>query len=114
MTQLTQDQALSALEDVFDSEFLKAIAEPVRVKILRLLITGETLDVGAIADQLPQERSVISRHLKTLRDAGLVRVERDGRRRLYTIVPQVFVGRLEAILAATRRCIAVCCPSGLD
>jgi len=114
MTEQTHEEALSALEAVLDSEFLTALAEPARVKIMRILITRQSMDVGEVAALLPQERSVISRHLKTLRDSGLVRMERDGRHRRYSLIPAAFVGRLEEILNTTRRCIAVCCPSEID
>ena len=83
------------------------------MKILQVLIAEGASDVGGITQQLPQERSVISRHLKVLRDAGLIRVQREGRRRVYSLVPAAFVGRLEQILAMTRQCIAVCCPKEL-
>ena len=112
-TQLTRDQALSDLERALDSDFLKALSEPTRVHILKLLIARGSLDVGEIAEHLPQERSVISRHLKVLKDAGLVRVQRDGRRRVYQLVPAAFVGKLERILLTARTCISVCCPSEL-
>ena len=103
--------ALAELEATLDSEFLRALAEPVRVRILKILLLQGPQDVGAIAAQLPQERSVISRHLKTMKDAGLVDVRPDGRNRLYALTPGGFLGRLEDILDTTRRCVAVCCPN---
>ncbi len=114
MTTRTRAEALTALEDALDSDFLRALAEPARVAIIRVLIVGGAMDIGEIAAELPQERSVVSRHLKTLAGAGLVRVERDGRHRRYTLAPATFVGRLEQILRTTRRCIAVCCPAELE
>jgi len=113
MANLSPEVALSELERSLDSDFLKALGEPARVKIMRILIARGPSDVSEIAEQLPQERSVISRHLKALKDAGLVRVEREGRRRVYQLVPAAFIGRLEEILATARRCIAVCCPEEL-
>ena len=107
---MTRDQALNELERALDSEFLKALSEPARVQILRALIARGPQDVGALAEPLPQERSVVSRHVRVLEHAGLVRVERDGRHRVVHIVASAFIGRLEDILATTKRCVAVCCP----
>lgn len=106
----TRERALDALEASLDSDFLKALGEPVRVRILKILLSGGACDVSTIAEHLPQERSVISRHLKVLRDAGLVTVRRDGRRRVYALIPSAFVSRLESILESAKRCISVCCP----
>lgn len=114
MAKSSRTRALEALEDALDSEFLLAIAEPVRVKILRILIADGPSDVGSVAEQLPQERSVISRHLRLLSNAGLLRVERDGRHRIYALIPSAFVRRLEDILDTTRQCIMLCCPGELD
>ena len=108
-----RDAALNALEHALDSAFLLALSEPARVAILKALIARGAQDVGQLAEPLPQERSVVSRHVKVLAQAGLVRVERDGRRRVVHIVPAAFVGRLEQILATARECIAVCCPEEL-
>jgi len=105
---------VAALESALDSEFLAALAEPTRVHIIRLLLREGALDVTALAEQLPQERSVISRHLKVLHAAHLVRVTKDGRHRVYSLAGGVFVGRLQAILDAARACVASCCPEELD
>jgi DNA-binding transcriptional ArsR family regulator len=62
---------------------LKALAEPRRREILRLVWSSE-LPATEIADQFREvTRSAISQHLKVLRTAGLVSERRDGTRRLY-------------------------------
>jgi DNA-binding transcriptional ArsR family regulator len=62
---------------------LKAIAEPRRRAILRLVWSQE-LPAAAIADQFRDvSRPAISQHLAVLKDAGLVTERRDGTRRLY-------------------------------
>ena len=62
---------------------LKALAEPRRREILRL-VWSEELPATAIADHFKEvTRSAISQHLGVLRGAGLVRERRDGTRRLY-------------------------------
>lgn len=62
---------------------LKALAEPRRREILRLVWTNE-LPATDIADQFAEvTRSAISQHLSVLKAAGLVTERRDGTRRLY-------------------------------
>jgi ArsR family transcriptional regulator len=65
----------------------KAIAHPVRVEILRILLRRNTCICGAIVDELPLAQSTVSQHLKILKDAGLLRGEVDGPRVNYCIEP---------------------------
>ena len=93
-----------------DSKFLKALAEPVRVELVkRLLVDGEA-DIGALAEGLPQHRSVISRHLAVLLDAGLVHQRRDGRHRYYRLSPSTIIANLETMLTQIRHLVSLCCP----
>jgi DNA-binding transcriptional ArsR family regulator len=62
---------------------LKALAEPRRREILRLVWSTE-LPATSIADHFGEvTRSAISQHLGVLKEAGLVSERRDGTRRLY-------------------------------
>ena len=63
----------------------QALADPVRRDILRML-RDQPVNAGAIARAFPISRPAISRHLRVLREAGLVRDTADGRRRVYTLV----------------------------
>ena len=65
-------------------EVAGAIADPVRRQILTMLRV-EPLSAGQIADRFEISRPAISRHLRVLREAGLVRDTVDGRRRVYTL-----------------------------
>ena len=64
-------------------ESLRAVADPTRRAILRLVRDHE-LPAGAIANHFPtMSRPAVSQHLRVLADAGLVDVRPDGNRRLY-------------------------------
>lgn len=63
---------------------LKAIAEPNRQRILRLVRDGE-MSAGEIASHFEVSGPAISQHLKVLREAGLVDERREGPRRLYSL-----------------------------
>jgi DNA-binding transcriptional ArsR family regulator len=66
-------------------EVAGAIADPVRRDIL-LMLRDEPLSAGQIADRFVISRPAVSRHLRVLREAGLVQDTADGRRRVYTLV----------------------------
>ncbi len=61
-----------------------ALSAPSRVQILGCLLDGP-LAVGEITARLGMEQSAVSHQLRVLREAELVRAERHGKRRLYTI-----------------------------
>ena len=65
----------------------EAIAEPNRRRILDLLRTGER-PAGDVVEALAISQPGVSKHLKLLREAGLVRVRADGQRRLYSVEPR--------------------------
>ena len=68
---------------------LRALAEPHRRAIVRM-VRDEPKSVNEIAEHFDITQQAISLHLKVLRDSGLVRVERDGQRRLYLVDPDGF------------------------
>ena len=69
-------------------EALKAVADPTRRAILRLVRDGE-LPAGKIAERFPgMTRPAVSQHLRVLSDAGLVDVRAEGNRRLYRWRPE--------------------------
>jgi len=66
---------------------LEVIAEPTRRRILDVVRTGER-SVGELVDVVGMAQPGVSRHLKVLRDAGLVEVRQDAQRRLYRLRPE--------------------------
>jgi DNA-binding transcriptional ArsR family regulator len=66
---------------------LTALADPTRRRVFERLRAGGQ-SVGRLAQGLPVSRPAVSQHLKILKEAGLVREERDGTRRIYEIDPK--------------------------
>ena len=62
----------------------RAIADPTRRAILDLLRTRE-LSAGAIAERFPVSRPAIAKHVRVLRQAGLIIERREAQSRLYSI-----------------------------
>ena len=75
-------------EDAFQSEScadqLKALSEPIRLRIIDVLRNGE-MTVGDIAEVLESELVTVSHHLKILKTAGLVEFQRNGRFMVYSL-----------------------------
>jgi DNA-binding transcriptional ArsR family regulator len=66
---------------------LQVLAEPRRLAILELLRDGER-PVGDLVDELGTSQPAVSKHLRVLKDAGLVEARVDAQRRLYRIRPE--------------------------
>ena len=71
-------------------------------KILGCLLGGP-LAVGEITSALGMEQSAVSHQLRVLRDHSLVRVERDGKRRLYAVYDEAVRDLLDAALRHVQR-----------
>ncbi len=75
----------------------KALADPTRREILRLLKDGPK-GSGEIAERFPSAWATISRHLAILREAELVTTERNGSSIVYELDTTVFQNALEHLL----------------
>jgi DNA-binding transcriptional ArsR family regulator len=95
---------------------LAALADPTRRRIVELLAEGER-SAGELAAEFRTSRPGVSRHLRVLREHGLVRAREEGQRRLYSLDPaplaeldawletyrRFWVGRLDALDTEIRR-----------
>lgn len=79
----------------------EVLAEPSRRRILDLL-RDEERSVGDLVDRMPLSQPGVSRHLKVLRDAGLVDVRQQAQRRLYAVNPEP-LAEIDAWLEPYRR-----------
>lgn len=79
---------------------MQALADGSRRNILEVLSQGEAT-AGDLASRLPIARPGVSRHLRVLREAGLVDVQPDGQRRVYRLRPEP-LGEVEQWLADRR------------
>lgn len=108
----TKKQAAIAnrMVDVLDSKFFKSLSEPVRVQILRYLLLHGRTDIGTIANDLPQDRSVISRHLNLMQEVGILNCEKESRHMYYSINASEFLDRFTNITDLVGKCIKECGP----
>jgi len=83
------------------STAFEVVAEPARRKLLDLLVDGPR-PVGELVGETGLSQPNTSRHLRVLREAGLVEARPDGQRRMYELRPEG-LAELERWLAPYRR-----------
>jgi len=76
----TTDEARAVL-------MLRALANPIRFRIVQILATETTCVCGDLVSELPVAQSTVSEHLKVLKDAGIVRGTVDGPNRCVCLDP---------------------------
>jgi ArsR family transcriptional regulator len=79
---------MSAEPGVSCSELLKALADETRLAVVCELMRGER-HAGELLVATGVEQSLLSHHLRQLREAGIVESERDGKSVLYRLAPGV-------------------------
>jgi DNA-binding transcriptional ArsR family regulator len=95
------------LDRLLSPQLFKAIGDPNRIAILRRLSDRCTpLTVGQIAEGLPVDVSVVSRHLAILRDADILIARKEGKEVRYSLNSRNLIGTLRAIADA----FEACCP----
>ena len=95
------------LTEFMEPRLFKALCDRTRIDILaELAQSGGTRTVGQIAAKCPVDISVVSRHLATLRDAGIVEAARRGKEVHYRVRYEGLAQTLRAIADA----IEACCP----
>ena len=88
---------------------LKALGEETRLRILRLLFK-EPLGVNEISQRLKVTQYNVSKHLRVMREAGLLETEKLGKQRLYSVVDS-----LRAQVTANNNILDLgCCTFRLD
>lgn len=69
-----------------DSEILKALGHPIRLKMLCGLLMDNDCNVNKIVDELELPQSTVSQHLGILRNKGIIKPVKDGVRTCYQVV----------------------------
>ena len=88
---------------------LKALGEETRLRILRLLFMHQ-LSVNEISERLKVSQYNVSKHLRIMREAGLLESEKQGKQRLYTVS-----GKLKRQMVANNNILDLgCCTFRLD
>jgi ArsR family transcriptional regulator len=92
----------------FSTDLLKALGDPNRIALLsRAAECCRPCSVNELAGCCPVDLSVVSRHLATLKDAGVLKAEKQGRQVFYTVRYRALSKTLRSMAEA----IDACCPT---
>ena len=105
-----KEEVLNEFTGTYDMKFFKTLSEPVRIKILEYLMLNGRSDIQSIAGNMPQDRSVISRHLNQMQEVGILRCNKETRHMYYEIDGKVFIDKLETFLNLIKQSVSICCP----
>ena len=95
---------MTIVED--QAKFLRCVGEPTRLQILRLLAEGERC-VGELASVLDKEQSLISHHLRALKECNIVK-ERQEAQKVYYKLMDARLARLIIDCEALMKELALC------
>lgn len=90
------------IDKIVNSDLFKILCEPVRIGIMRFLAVNGPSDIGTIAENFPQDRSVISRHLKMMLQSNIVTVEKKSRYSIYSFNGFEFLQKMETTVELIR------------
>ncbi len=105
-----QLEIANQLVGAMDSKFFKSLSEPVRVDIMRFLLLNGQSDIATIAENMPQDRSVISRHLTLMQDVGILTGRKEGRHMVYMLNAEHFLDRFRTLTSLLETCVKECGP----
>lgn len=106
-TTIDQPGNCCGIDGMPDPRFFKALSDPTRLRIMAFLAeTGEPKTVSEIAEHFPIDVSVVSRHLASLKNEGILISEKQGKEVLYRM-DYHFVSKIFRDMAGA---IEICCP----
>jgi DNA-binding transcriptional ArsR family regulator len=112
----SENQCCGGLFGAFSPELFRALSEPNRISILCSLAEGEDgQTVSQIAQCCSVDLSVVSRHLRILKDAGVLESTRRGRNVHYRVQIDSLIGALRQLADSLEACCGTkssCCSPG--
>jgi len=75
----------------------RALAHPLRMKILEFIDRNNSINVNNIYRSLQLEQSITSSHLKILREANVVKAEKEGKKMIYSINYDIVARAVDAV-----------------
>ena len=109
-SQVNRIRAADCCTEFLGTEFLQVLCEPSRASIIRALVLNGRSDISSIAAGLPNDRSVVSRHLRSLEKVGIVRSAKEGRHTFYEVDGPKLIKELENLTNGLKQIRPFCCP----
>ncbi|GEM_PF-3308041 len=100
---------LQQVDVLFNHEIFKVLSQPIRIEILKVLAVGGPSDIQTIAENFSKDRSVISKHLKQMYEAGLLIKTKESRNIIYQVDGMEFLHKLEDVVDQLKSVLAFSC-----
>lgn len=111
MSDMSRTRAAKACLEIIDTAFFRALCEPSRLEVVSAMVTVGRADISEIAKHTPLDRSVVSRHLKTLEQAGLAVSQKEGRQVFYELDGPAIMSKFKSAMTAIEPLVPLCCPA---
>lgn len=96
------------IDEIFDSELFKVLAEPIRCELIKYLAIHGPSDISTISENFTQDRSVISRHLSQMHRLNILNKKKEARRIIYDLNAKDLLFKFEFVVDKMRLLINDC------
>ncbi len=106
---IKKDKAINDLVNVLDSFFFKALSEPIRLEILKFLLKNGRSDILTVSQSIKKDRSVLSRHLHMMTEAGILKSEKVVRNTYFEIDAKSLTEITRVLFHKVSSAVESCC-----
>lgn len=105
---------LQQVDVLFDHVIFKVLSQPIRIEILKVLAVNGPSDIQTISANFCKHRSVISKHLKMMHEAGIVIKTQESRNTIYQVDGMGFLHQLEEVVGSLKSVLSYSCEDIFD
>lgn len=102
------------LNTLFQQDIFKILGESIRIELLKYLAIYGPSDISTIASHFKQDRSVISRHLKLMKKAGILIMTKSSRHSIYQVDGMEFLSKMESVVEDIKEILKYTCKDTFD
>lgn len=105
---------LAQVDILFNHVIFKVLSQPIRIEILKVLAVNGPSDIQTISSNFCKHRSVISKHLKMMHEAGIVIKTQESRNTIYQVDGMGFLHQLEEVVGNLKSVLLYSCEDLFD
>lgn len=105
---------LQQVDILFNHVIFKVLSQPIRIEILKVLAVNGPSDIQTISANFCKHRSVISKHLKMMHEAGIVIKTQESRNTIYQVDGMGFLHQLEEVVGNLKSVLVCNCEDIFD
>ncbi|MCG8485373.1 MAG: ArsR family transcriptional regulator [Clostridia bacterium] len=92
----------------FSHDIFQILSQPIRIEILKFLALNGPNDINTVAGNFNKHRSVISKHLKQMYNAGILIKAKQSKNTIYQIDGEAFLQKMELVVSDLKQLLACC------